>query len=518
MNRKIIIGSRGSNLALWQAYFFQDRLEALGVTSEIKIIKTKGDNVQHLSFDKMEGKGFFTKEIESALLNEEIDVAIHSHKDLETAKVDGLVIAGVSHREDPSELLLTRTEGVQLGNVLSLRQHAVVGTSSARRKSQLLALRPDLIIKDIRGNVPTRIQKLRDGHFDAIMLANAGVKRLELDVSDLNPKVLDPRIFVPAPAQGVLAYQCREGDEHLIQIIGQLNDSDVASIVAVERGILKTFGGGCQIPLGVVADFVNGQFEVRVSVAEAWNAPLLRYRFKAESATQAAESFMELHRDQRSMEVFISTDRGRQSLLDDLCRAQGITLHCQSLIAFEALPFELPDSFDWIFFSSKNAVKAFFEQQPFSSISGKKLAAFGEATARALYDYVSKIDFIANPAQPKEVAAQLDQVVKGATVFFPTSKASLRTIPNALKKATPIVASAYTSHHKHEDVQASFDAYIFTSPSNVNSFLDAGNTMGEGARIIALGTSTAAALDARGFEPMVADVPHALELFALLNG
>ena len=153
---KITIGSRGSDLALWQAHHVKNRLEQLGAEVTIKIIKTQGDRIQHLSFDKMEGKGFFTKEIEAALLAEEIDLAVHSHKDLETTQPQGLIIAAVSEREDPSELILVRKECVDLNQPLDFKEGAIVGTSSARRKSQLLNIRPDIQIKDLRGNVPPR--------------------------------------------------------------------------------------------------------------------------------------------------------------------------------------------------------------------------------------------------------------------------------------------------------------------------------------------------------------------------
>ena len=150
---KIVIGSRGSDLALWQANFVKEELEKAGHPTEIKIISTQGDRIQHLSFDKMEGKGFFTKEIEAALLDKSIDLAVHSHKDLETTSPKGLIIAAVSSREDPSELMLMRKEAVDTSQPLGLKKNPVVGTSSARRKSQLLHFRDDLEIKDLRGHV-----------------------------------------------------------------------------------------------------------------------------------------------------------------------------------------------------------------------------------------------------------------------------------------------------------------------------------------------------------------------------
>jgi hydroxymethylbilane synthase len=247
----IRIGSRGSDLALWQANHVKKQLEALGSSVEIKIIVTQGDTIQNLSFDKLEGKGFFTKEIETALLNNEIDLAVHSHKDLETDQPKGLVVAAVSEREDPADLLLIRKEKVDTLQLWSLAEQSIIGTSSARRKSQFRGFRPDAEIKDLRGNVPTRIQKLRDGQYDAILLAKAGVDRLKIELSEFHVERLDPEEFIPAPAQGVLALQIREGDQELLKFLEKMNHSVVQERIAVERKVLNLLQGGCQLPLGV---------------------------------------------------------------------------------------------------------------------------------------------------------------------------------------------------------------------------------------------------------------------------
>ena len=221
--KPIIIGTRGSDLALWQANFVRKELEHRGHEVHIEIIKTQGDKIQDLSFDKMEGKGFFTKEIEDALLRKEIDLAVHSHKDLETNQPEGLEVAAVSSRANPCELLLIRQSAHEENALWGLKKDAIVGTSSARRKSQLLALRPDVQIKELRGNVPTRVEKLKTGAYDAILLAKAGILRLELDLSDLVCIDLTPDEFVPAPAQGVLALQVRSSASELKNILKQIN-------------------------------------------------------------------------------------------------------------------------------------------------------------------------------------------------------------------------------------------------------------------------------------------------------
>lgn len=250
----IRIGTRGSKLALWQAEFTQNQLAGVGIESELVIIKTQGDLVQHLGFDKLEGKGFFTKEIEDALLRGEIDLAVHSMKDLPTTQPEGLAIAAVSYRDNPADLLVIRKEAFTPEVLLKFKPDAVVGTSANRRKAQLLAYRSDAQIKDIRGNVPTRLEKLRAGDFDAIFLAAAGVRRLGLDMSDFEIMELPPRDFVPAPAQGVLAWQTNREDIAVRKILQQIHHPEISACTNVERRVLQLMEGGCQLPLGAYCE------------------------------------------------------------------------------------------------------------------------------------------------------------------------------------------------------------------------------------------------------------------------
>jgi len=277
-NPLIRIGTRGSDLALWQANHVKRQLEILGCKVEITIIQTQGDLIQDLSFDKLEGKGFFTKEIEAELLNGNVDLAVHSHKDLETTPPPGLVIAAVSEREDPSELLLIRSEAHDPSLPFELAEGAIIGTSSARRQSLLRSLRSDLRIEELRGNVPTRLQKLRDGKYDAILLAKAGVARLGLDTSDVRCLTLDPSAFIPAPAQGVLGLQVRENDLITYTWVRKLNNPAVEHHILIEREVLKNMEGGCQLPLGVYND---GKV-VHVAYGRSKHEPAKRFVFPLE--------------------------------------------------------------------------------------------------------------------------------------------------------------------------------------------------------------------------------------------
>lgn len=249
------IGTRGSDLALWQAHTIQRLLKEQGVATDITIIKTRGDRIDDVPFSKLEGKGFFTKELEDAQLDGSVDFAVHSLKDLTTEQPDGLTLVAMVGREDPRETLLIRPNAVdrdrlRAGEVLPLGDGARLGTSAARRQAQVRLMRPDVEIVDLRGNVPTRVRKLREGRYDAILLANAGIKRLELDLDDLEVIPLDVNVFVPAPAQGMLGIQCRDEDGLKTSLL-PLHCPGDGEAVAAERSLLRRLDGGCQLPFGV---------------------------------------------------------------------------------------------------------------------------------------------------------------------------------------------------------------------------------------------------------------------------
>ncbi len=273
MKRPLRIGTRGSRLALWQAEFTRSELARLGFESELVIIKTKGDLIQNIGFDKMEGKGFFTKEIEEALLRGDVDLAVHSMKDMPTTQPDGLVLTAVSERENPADWLILRKDAVEPGLDFSVKKGATVGTSSARRRSQILHFRPDLNMKDLRGNVPTRLDKLASGEFDGIFLAAAGVTRLGLQLADFQLIELSPMEFAPAPAQGVLVWQTNRDDRETRLILKNLHHSEVAAVTNIERKILNLMDGGCQLPLGAFCRRdVAGNFHIHAAteIGSTW--------------------------------------------------------------------------------------------------------------------------------------------------------------------------------------------------------------------------------------------------------
>jgi len=255
---RIRIATRKSALALWQANWVKDELAKLGNDSELVLVDSQGDTDKTSAFAVMQGQGFFTKSVQDAITDGRADMAVHSFKDLPSAPHPQLEIAAMTKRADPRDVLLIRDVDKGQADIASLdalplKQGAKVGTSAVRRQKQLLTLRPDLEVAELRGNVPTRIQKLRDGNYDAIVLAAAGIERLELDLSDVFLAYLQPEFFVPAPAQGVLALECNRDNYELAQTLNDLNDMETYRCVAAERGLMAMLQGGCQLALGAYA-------------------------------------------------------------------------------------------------------------------------------------------------------------------------------------------------------------------------------------------------------------------------
>jgi len=261
------IGSRGSELALWQARHVSARLSC---PNEIIVIKTEGDRIQHLSLDKVEGKGFFTKEIEAALLAREVDIAVHSFKDLPVDTPPGLVVAAVPVRAPVRDLLVLRQSVASPSALWGLAPGARVGTSSLRRKAQILARRQDLVLVDVRGNVPTRLRKASLGDLDAVVLAEAGMERLGLvaglGAQGLIAVPLPLTDSLPAAAQGALAIQIRADDARARAAVAPLHDEATASCVEAERRLLARFGGGCHLPLGAYCTREGAEWRLQARV------------------------------------------------------------------------------------------------------------------------------------------------------------------------------------------------------------------------------------------------------------
>lgn len=297
--REIIVGSRRSELALVQSHWVIEQLKQSQPNVKVKLEKvvTRGDRILNVTLSKVGGKGLFVKEIEQALFERRIDLAVHSMKDLPGEVPSGLVIAAIPERVSPFDCLISST-GKTLEN---LPKGAVVGTSSLRRQAQLLAIRPDLVVKPLRGNIDTRLRRLQEGEFDAIVLATAGLQRMgwEGQITE----ILGPSTLLPAVGQGALAIQCRKEDSLLIEWLQSLHHEQTAKAVMAERSFLQRLNGGCHFPIAGYATVKNDQIELTGLVGRPDGKEMLRCSLKGTDAWQLGQKVAENLLDQGAREL-----------------------------------------------------------------------------------------------------------------------------------------------------------------------------------------------------------------------
>jgi hydroxymethylbilane synthase len=293
--KKIKIGTPSDELALYHANQTLQQLSDLGIETELTTFPTQGNQSKHFPFDKSKGEDNLTGEIEKALLSGEVDFAVHALQDLPTTQPNGLVLAGVSKRESPAEWLLMRKNDLADDQLFSLKEKATVGVSSTRRKAQMFDFRPDVVFKEMTGNESDCLENLRKGNFDAIILAGENINYLGLDVSDLFVLKFNPREFIPAPAQGILAYQCCEADLEIRRLLKQLHRPETTAVSNVERKILKLMGGDLQMPIGVYCEQdANSHYHVWAAYAQTWDAQLKRVRLSSSTNFNLAERVVEM--------------------------------------------------------------------------------------------------------------------------------------------------------------------------------------------------------------------------------
>jgi len=307
--RPLRIGTRGSLLAKWQAEFVRKRLfSAAGIEAEIVVIKTSGDKFANVPLTQIGGKGIFVKELEDALMEESIDIAVHSVKDIPTEIPPRLQFPAVFRREDVRDCLISAS-GAALAN---LRQGARIGTGSLRRQSQLRHLRPDLDVRDLRGNVDTRLRKAQSGEYDAILLAKAGLDRLGW--SDRITETFAPDVFLPAVGQGAIAAECRLSDTEAAELLATLDDAESRTAIIAERALLSALQGGCQVPLGAWARSERGEFILEACVCSVDGAQYVRQRATG-APDQAAALGQHVAR--------LLWESGAQSILEEVSRQRG---------------------------------------------------------------------------------------------------------------------------------------------------------------------------------------------------
>ena len=304
--RILRIGTRGSLLAKWQAEFVRKQLfSATGVEAEVVIIKTAGDKLQQAQLTQIGGKGIFIKELEEALLEETIDLAVHSVKDIPTDIPSRLMFPAVCRRDDVRDCLVGST-------LANLRQGARVGTGSLRRQAQLRHLRPDLDLREMRGNVDTRLRKVESGEYEAVMLSKAGLDRLGL--SQRISEVLNPDVCMPAVGQGAIAVECRLKDAEAGEILAPLDDAETRTAIIAERAMLAALHGGCQVPLGAWARVERGELWMEACVCSVDGVQYVKQRASGppEQAAQLGEHLARL-----------LIEAGAQSILEEVSRQRG---------------------------------------------------------------------------------------------------------------------------------------------------------------------------------------------------
>lgn len=525
MEKTIIIGTRGSDLALWQANFVKDSLANIGVDAELKIIKTQGDSILNLRLDKLEGKGFFTKELEEHLLDGSIDLAVHSHKDLPTKHPDGLIIAAVSEREDPSDVILILKDCVDTTKKLSVKHNGTVGTSSNRRQSQLLAIRPDIEFENLRGNVPTRVQKLRDENYDAIIMAKAGLNRLKLDLSEFYIEEIEPTAeLVPAPSQGVLAIQIRETNTQLFDVLQQLNNKAVADEIAIERKVLNLFDGGCHMPLGCYCKKEDGVYHVWTTKSKDQDEFPDRLYLTSSFSDGLAETIVskfDIATRKLPQKVFITRELSEHSYFRKSLVKHQIEVEAKSLIRTVPTIHKL-DSYifkqvDWIFFSSKNGIEYFFKLNPTLS-KEIKFGVVGRGSEDALKQLGKIVSFVGESSDTTEVAEEFAAIANGQTIVFPSAKDSLKTIQQGLSTETKIIDLTIYETILEEDVAQTYaNVLVFTSPSNVDAYF-ANNLLEPGQQVVAIGKSTGKKFDEMGVKYILPSSPDEIGLAEVVFG
>lgn len=516
----IVFGTRGSELALTQTRAVAAALAArTGIEYRIEVLQTRGDRIVDLPLPSIGGKGLFTAELEEALRGRRIDAAVHSMKDLPVQDPDGLVVAAVTTRAEPSDVLVFDPAWADDRQpVVPLRPGTRVGTSSHRRRSALVALRPDLEFADVRGNVPTRVDKVRRGDYGAVVLAAAGLDRLGLDLGGLRRLSLPPSVGAPAPAQGALAVQCRSDDADLRRLLALLHDPDTARCVEAERELLRLLGGGCSMPLGaLVTAGAGGEHRLQaVLFANAAFHPEPGTGVRADLAgpdpralaTELAGRWRPLVGDPlRGMDVVLLRPRDADGDLADALAVAGARVRQVALtrvvdVAPDAGIAQLLHG-RVLAFTSARAVHRFCDESVGLPLAEVPTFAVGPATAAAAtargLRTVTAADGAGGGAGLAQRIAGQD-LPRGCGVLFPCGQQRHPALEQALDAAgIPVRPLVLYRTERLPDVavpEADGTILVFTSPSAAAAYAAAPRR--GGARHVAIGATTAAALTGAG--------------------
>ena len=547
-NPTIKIGTRGSKLALYQAFLVQEELQKHypDTTFIIEIIKTKGDQILDVALSKIGDKGLFTKEMETALFNGDIDMAVHSLKDLPTRFPEGAKLGAVLKRGDIRDALIS----LDGRKVKDLTSKDVIATSSLRRKAQLLRINPDFKIIEIRGNVNTRIRKMQEGYCDVMVMAGAGLQRLEM--GEYISELFDPELMIPACSQGAIAVEIRENDPATEELVSKINHTESFAATEAERTFLGTLEGGCQIPVGSYTKIEGDKFKITgfissidgskflresaegpLSDAVYLSAKLAKSLYNQGGAQILSEIRTETLANPQAVltlkdKVIISTRALEASdTLPEIIKSSGAKL--LSLPMIEIIPSPLDtqmtedlnnlDSFDWIFFTSKNGVVNFFKQ--LIDYKGNttlpknlKIAVIGLKTGLELEYYGYAPTFISEENTGEELLNRFEAKYNPENLKILLSLGNLadNTLENRLSvRNTTRRINVYQTGKPAQADQAiieqikndSYDLIVFTSPSTFNNFCSFYDYSLIGKlKMASIGSVTTKAIQKAGFEPL----------------
>ncbi len=561
MKNHIRIGTRGSKLALYQAYRVKDALESTypEKTFEIVIIKTKGDKILDVPLSKIGDKGLFTKELEVAMFNDEIDMAVHSLKDLPTVFPEGTKLGAVLERAASSDALVTK-DGRQLSEITS---KDIIATSSLRRKAQLLKMNPNLTIVEIRGNVNTRIRKMEEGYCDAMVMAAAGLQRLEMDqhISE----IIAPETMIPACAQGAIAIEILENDTFIQELISGINHEETMITTAAERTFLRTLEGGCQIPVGSHSKIEGNQFTITGFIANLNGSIFLKDSANGpvEKASEIANQLAEKLLNEGGRKILeeikanyapqtgelplkgktIVSTRPEESSdeITQLLQARGANVIHAPMIEIKtavlgknekAAIAEL-ESFDWVLFTSRNGVVHFFKQMieergNTALPAGLLIGVIGEKTAAELDYYGYAPHFSANGNTSEEMVEEFISIhsPKGKKILLPLGNLARTVLEDALSGENSVqrieVYNTQVPENTDETIAGliaddRYDCILFTSPSTFQNFIKLMSDRIESpVKMASIGSTTTRAMQAAGYEPLFTADPSTVE--GLVNG
>ncbi|WP_340114403.1 hydroxymethylbilane synthase [Maribellus mangrovi] len=548
MKQHFRIGTRGSKLALYQAYRVKDALEEKypEKTFEIVVIKTKGDKILDVPLSKIGDKGLFTKELEVAMFNDEIDMAVHSLKDLPTVFPKGTKLGAVLKRAAAFDALVSKDNR----KISELTSNDIIATSSLRRKAQLLKMNKDLTIVEIRGNVNTRIRKMQEGYCDAMVMAAAGLQRLEMD--EHISEIIDPETMIPACAQGAIAIEIKDDDPATEVLITGINHEETMIAAEAERTFLRTLEGGCQIPVGSYSAIQGEEFTITGFISNLDGSIFLKdsYSGSVSEASRIAfkladkllkEGGKEILEEIKSNyepqtgelplkgKTIISTraadadeelTRMLQSRGANVINCPMIVIETTELTAGDKQVLGQLDRFDWLFFTSRNGVIHFFRQlmdlQGGTSLPASlKIAVIGSKTAAELDYYGYAPNFTASGNTSHEFAAEFKKQVN------PENKKLLLALGNLAGDALEKELTADNEIQRLEVYQTvqpekieekaanlisndRYDCILFTSPSTFNNFYERMESrLSAPLKMASIGPTTTKAIEAKGLAPVV---------------